>query len=92
MPAAAAACVRFAGRFLGAGPLARFSASSSAARSAVIVSMSSPRRNVALISPSVTYGPEAPFLDDHGRPDAGSVPRSFSGGLAAARPCCLGWA
>jgi len=89
---AAAAWLRFAGRFLGAGPLARLSASSSAARSEVIVSISSPRRNVALISPSVTYGPKRPSLINIGRPDAGSAPSSLSGGFAAARPRCLGWA
>ena len=42
-----AGALRAAGRFLGAGPLARLSASSSAARSAVIVSTSSSRRSVA---------------------------------------------
>src|SRR5215207_4387882 len=89
---AAAACERLAGRFLGAGPLARFSASSSAARSLVIVSMSSPRRNVALISPLVTYAPKRPSLMIMGRPEAGSMPRSLSGGVAVARPRCLGWA
>ena len=39
---------------LGAGGLARFSASSSAARSTVIASTESLRRRVALVSPSVT--------------------------------------
>lgn len=37
-----------------AGPLARFSASSSKARSGVMVSGESSRRRVALVSPSVT--------------------------------------
>ena len=81
-----------AGRFFGAGPLARFSASSSAARSAVIVAISSPRRSVAFTSPSVTYAPNRPSLMTMGRPDTGSGPSSASGGLAAARPRCLGWA
>src|SRR5680860_13830 len=44
----------FAPRFFGAGPLARFSASSSAARSSVTLFSSSSLRRVALYSPSVT--------------------------------------
>ena len=40
--------------FFGAGPLARFSASSSNARSGEISSGESSRRSVAFVSPSVT--------------------------------------
>ena len=78
--------------FFGAGPLARFSASSSAARSALRVATSSSRRSVALTSPSVTYAPNRPSLTTIGLPETGSGPSSASGGLAAARPRCLGWA
>ena len=46
--------VRADARFLGAGPLARLSASSSAARSTVSDSTESPLRRVAFVSPSVT--------------------------------------
>ena len=38
--------------------------SSSAARSGVIESTESPARRLAFVSPSVTYGPEAPLLQD----------------------------
>ena len=58
----------------------------------LIVSTSSSRRSVALTSPSVTYAPNRPSLITIGRPETGSAPSSFSGGLAAARPRCLGWA
>ena len=67
------------------GPRARRSASSSAARSSVIDSTSSPLRRLALVSPSVTYGPNRPSLITIGLPVAGSVPSSRSGGVAA--PC-----
>src|SRR5690606_11190281 len=99
-----AAVAFFAGAFLAAvffvvffaaflaGPLARFSASSSKPRSGVISSTLSPERRVALVSPSVTYGPKRPSLTTTGFSLTGSVPSSFSGGLAAARPRCLGWA
>ena len=73
----------FAGRF--AGPRARRSASSSAARSSVIDSTSSPLRRLALVSPSVTYGPNRPSLMTIGLPVAGSAPNSRSGGAEA--PC-----
>ena len=46
--------VFFAARLRVVGPLARFSASSSAPRSGVIDSGSSPLRSVELVSPSVT--------------------------------------
>ena len=49
-------------------------------------------RRVALVSPSVTYGPKRPSLTTTGCPLTGSAPSSFSGGLAAARPRCLGCA
>ena len=79
----------FAGRF--AGPRARRSASSSAARSSVIDITSSPLRRLALVSPSVTYGPNRPSLITIGLPDAGSAPSSRSGGAAAlCRPRRLG--
>ena len=64
----------FAGAFLAAffvlltGPRARRSASSSAARSSVIDSTSSPLRRLALVSPSVTYGPNRPSLITIGLP------------------------
>ena len=85
----------FAGAFFAvflAGPFARFSASSSKPRSGVISSTLSPERRVALVSPSVTYGPKRPSLTTTGFSLTGSAPSSFSGGLAAARPRCLGWA
>ena len=50
----------------GAGPFERLSASSSAARSIVTVSGSSPRRRLAFVSPSVTYGPKRPSLSTTG--------------------------
>src|SRR5664280_940838 len=80
------------GGFFGAGPRARRSASSSAARSSVSVSTSSPRRRLALVSPSVTYGPNRPSRSTIGRPLAASTPNSRSGAAAATR-CprrCLG--
>ena len=83
--------VFFAARLRVVGPLARFSARSSNPRSGVIDSGSSPRRSVALVSPSVTYGPNRPSLTVTALPDTGSVPSSFSG-AADARPRCFGWA
>src|SRR3569833_640615 len=81
-----------AGAFrFGAGPFARFSASSSDARSAVSDSISSPFRSVALYSPSVTYGPNRPSFTTIGFFDTGSSPSSLSGGFAVAdRPRCFG--
>ena len=76
------------GRLLGGllrGPRARRSASSSDARSSVIDRTSSPLRRLALVSPSVTYGPKRPSLITIGLPDTGSLPSSRSGGVAA--PC-----
>lgn len=49
-------------------------------------------RSVAFVSPSVTYAPKRPSFTTTGAPLTGSVPSSFSGGLAAARPRCFGWA
>ena len=50
-------------------------------------------RSDALVSPSVTYGPNRPSLTTIGLPDTGSLPSSFSGGAAAARrPRSFGWA
>ena len=66
--------------------LARLSASSSAARSSVTPSTVSPRRRLAFVSPSVTYGPKRPSLTTIGLPVAGSAPSSRSGGFAAPRP------
>ena len=81
--------VRAAGRD---GAVARRSASSSDARCTVSVSTSSPLRSDALVSPSVTYGPNRPFLTTIGLPVPGSSPSSRSGGAAArARPRALGW-
>src|SRR5205814_7762995 len=72
-------------RFAG-GPFARRSASSSTARSSVTVSGSSPLRRLALVSPSVTYGPKRPSLSTISRPPAGSVPISRNGFVAARWP------
>src|SRR6185369_1740873 len=76
-----------------AGPRARRSASSSAARSIVSVAISSPLRRLAFVSPSVTYGPKRPSLSTTGLPLAGSAPSSRSGGISAAlrRPRVFGW-
>src|SRR6266508_5797297 len=88
-----------AGAFLAArlrgvvGPLARRSANSSAARSMVTSSTESPRRSDALVSPSVTYGPNRPSLITMGLSVAGSLPSSRSGAAAdARRPRDLGCA
>ena len=83
----------FAGAFF-AGPRSRRSASSSAARSMVISSTASPLRRLALVSPSVTYGPKRPSRTTTGLPVAGSSPSSRSGAAAAAerRPRVFGWA
>ncbi len=51
----------------------------------MIDSTSSPLRRLALVSPSVTYGPNRPSLITIGLPVAGSVPSSRSGGAEA--PC-----
>src|SRR4051794_32851725 len=75
-----------------AGPFSRRSARSSAARSRVISSTESSLRRVALYSPSVTYSPKRPALTTIGWPETGSLPSSFSGGAAAARPRVFGWA
>src|SRR2546421_281829 len=74
--AAALAPPRF---FLGVGPAARLSASSSAARSRVISSIDSPRGMVRLTVPSVRYGPKRPSLITIVSPVAGSGPTSRSG-------------
>ena len=98
LTAALVVVARLAGAFLagvrlGAGPLARRSASSSAARSMVRLSTSSPLRSEALVSPSVTYGPNRPSLITIGFELTGSVPTSRSGGAAAAvRPRVFGCA
>ena len=73
------------------GPAARRSASSSAARSTVRLSTSSPRRSEALVVPSVTYGPKRPSLTTIGEPVSGSFPISRRGPLTL-RPRVLGWA
>ena len=88
---AAAFLAAFFAAFL-AGPRSRRSASSSAARSRVIASTVSSLRRVALYSPSVTYSPKRPAFTTTGWPETGSLPSSLSGGAAAARPRCLGWA
>ena len=66
----------FAGGF--AGPLARLSASSCTARSKSTSSTVSPRGIVALVSPSVTYGPKRPSLTRIGLPLTGSASNSSS--------------
>src|SRR5438270_8968332 len=87
------AVVFFAVRLRGvAGPFARRSASSSAARSMVISSTLSPLRRLALVSPSVTYGPNRPSRTVTVAPDAGSLPSSRSGSAAARRPRVFGCA
>src|SRR5699024_2422789 len=75
-----------------AGALARFSASFSTAMVSVISSTVSIERSDTLAVPSVMYGPKRPSLITIGFSLVGSVPSSFSGGLAAARPRRLGWA
>ena len=57
------AVVFFAAVLRFAGPLARFSASSSTARSWVSDSMVSERGTVMLVTPSVMYGPNRPSFD-----------------------------
>src|SRR5699024_955592 len=80
------AVVFFAVRFF-AGPRARFSASRSAARCNVTDCGSSSLRRVALISPSLTYGPKRPSFTTTGLFVAGSSPSSRSGAeLRAPRP------
>ena len=78
----------------GDGGAVRRSASSSAARWTETEATSSPLRSEALVSPSVTYGPNRPSLITIGLPVAGSSPSSRSGGAAARapRPRALGWA
>ena len=75
-----------------AGPLARRSARSSKARSGVIVSGSSSRRNEALVVPSVTYGPKRPSLSRTVTPVTGSAPSSRRGSFWAAPRRRFGWA
>src|SRR5213078_2083732 len=88
---------RFAGSAAGVGDyfrprgrglagLDRRSASSSTARSSVSDSTASPPRRLALVSPSVTYGPNRPSLTTTERPDEGSWPSSRSGPRGAPRP------
>ena len=83
----------FAVDFFG-GAAARRSASSSAARCSVMDSTSSLLRRLALVSPSVAYGPQRPSFSTTGFPEFGSSPSSRSGGLAAPRPRprAFGWA
>src|SRR5262245_11436385 len=76
-----------------AGPAARRSASNSTARCRVTDSTLSLLRSEALVSPSVTYGPNRPSLSTIGRLLDGSSPSSRSGGAAARlRPRVLGCA
>ena len=82
-----------AARFFGAGPLARCSASSSAARSRVSASTASSLRRVALYSPSVTYAPKRPVLDHDRLPGDRVVAELLERRRPRrARPRCLGWA
>src|SRR4051794_12094521 len=78
--------------FLGAGPAARLSASSSAARSRVISSIDSPRGMVRFTVPSVRYGPNRPSLITMVSPVAGSGPTSRNGSALRWPRRCLGWA
>src|SRR5262249_25451157 len=94
-PDAAVVLLADAVRRFGAGLAARRSASNSIARCSVIDSGMSPLRSDALVSPSVTYGPNRPSRSTTGLPLASSTPSSRSGGAAAALaalPRCLGWA
>src|ERR671916_1831734 len=75
-----AGAFRAGGFFFGAGAFARRSASNSEARSSVICSTLSPLRRLALVSPSVTYGPNRPSLITIGFLEALSAPSSRSGG------------
>ncbi|SEB32599.1 hypothetical protein SAMN04490220_0015 [Rhodococcus jostii] len=74
----------FAAAFFFTGPRARRSASSSEARASVMDSTSSPLRRLALVSPSVTYGPNRPSLITIGFSLTESTPSSRNGGVAAA--------
>ena len=80
-----------AGRLAG-GPASRWVCSSDAARSGVTFSGVSPARvdSVALVSPSVTYGPKRPSFTTIGLPLTGSGPSSRSGGLGHRPPAPLG--
>ena len=77
-----------------AGPASRRICSSSAARSMVMFSTVSPLRRLALVSPSVTYGPKRPSFTTTGFSDTGSLPSSLQRrgrrGLAAAELLRLG--
>jgi hypothetical protein len=81
---------RRAGTFF-AGVRVRLSANSSAARYRVRDSTASSLRNVALVTPSVAYGPNRPSLTTICSPETGSGPSSRSG-AAACRPRALGCA
>ena len=50
----------------------------------VMLSTVSPLRSDALVSPSVTYGPNRPSFTTIGFPETGSLPSSLSGGAGAA--------
>src|SRR5690606_4327267 len=71
------AAVLRVGAFFFAGPLARLMASNSTARSKVMSSTLSPRGIVALVSPSVTYGPKRPSRTLTGLPLTGSASNSL---------------
>lgn len=77
--------------FFLAGPFARFSASSSNARVGEMPSTESSLRRVALVVPSVTYGPKRPSLTTTGFLDSGSSPSSLSGAAAVCPRRCLGF-
>src|SRR5690606_19020698 len=85
----------FAGAFfaprLGAGPLARLSASICTATSKVMSSGVWPRGMVTFVSPSVTYAPKRPSRMRIGLPLTGSASNSFSA-LEALRAPYLGCA
>ena len=77
------------GLLLVAGPRSRRSASSSAARSMVISSTASPLRRLALVSPSVTYGPKRPSRTTTGLPWRGRR-RARAAGRPRGRPAAAG--
>ena len=73
-----------------AGPLARFSASSSTACSRVSSSRLVERGTVMFVTPSVMYGPNRPSLTTMFFSDTGSTPNSASGAAAVRPPRVFG--
>ena len=84
--------VRFAARFLGPGPFGALLGQqlSGPLDGHGLGCIAASQRRVRLAVGDVRAEPT--FLDEHGNPVPGSAPRSRSGGAAARRPRCLGWA